>query len=114
MMPSRNAVVRSPSDAVEARLDKRFDTKLALTLEHGDALVRNISASGIYFVTDVAVDIQALIRFSLDFKNLPGGPIRMNCVARVVRVEARGDKKGVAAMIENIVFQRLPRGANQR
>ena len=82
-------------------------------MEHGEVLVRNISAGGIYFVTDVALDIQALVRFSLDFQNLPGGPIRMNCVARIVRVEARDDKKGVAAAIDSIVFRRLP-GRSQR
>jgi hypothetical protein len=90
------------------RRDERFDTTLALSLEHGEGTVRNVSASGIYFVTDVALEEGSPVRFSLDFENFPGGPIRVVCSAHVVRVEAQGTKRGVAAAIRRFDFRRLP------
>ena len=94
---------------VAGRQGERFDTTLAVRLKQGGAVARNVSANGIYFLTDVAFEAGATVRFTLDFQNFPGGPIQVNCVARVVRVEEQGDKKGVAAAIQSFEFTRLPR-----
>jgi hypothetical protein len=79
-------------------------------LEHGSAVTRDVSASGIYFVTDVAFPAGATVKFALDFRNFPGGPIEVNCIARIVRIEERGEQKGVAAAIQSFEFHRLPMG----
>lgn len=94
---------------VAGRQEERFDTTLAVRLEQGGAVARNVSANGIYFLTDVAVEAGATVQFTLDFLHFPGGPIQVNCVARVVRVEQQGAQKGVAAAIQSFEFHRLPR-----
>jgi hypothetical protein len=93
------------------RRDERFDTTLRLRLEQGEGLVRNVSANGIYFVTDAALEEGAPVRFSLEFQNFPGGPVSVNCIARIVRVEQQGEKKGVAASISSFEFFRIPQQA---
>lgn len=79
-----------------------------LTLEDGYGLVRNVSASGAYFVTDVALREGQTVKFTLEFPNFPSGPILVNCIARVVRVEQRGSKQGVAVAISSFEFRRIP------
>ena len=95
---------------VPGRQEERFDTALALRLERGDAVTRNVSANGIYFVTDLALEAGATVNFALDFQNFPGGPIQVNCTARIVRIEEHGGKKGVGAAIHSFEFQRLTIG----
>lgn len=90
------------------RKDERFDTRLPLRLEQGEGVVRNVSANGIYFVTDVALRVGEPVKFTLEFQNFPGGSIRAHCIARVVRVEEQGEKNGVAASINSFEFIRLP------
>ena len=85
---------------------------MPVRVEHGGAVTRDVSASGIYFVTDVAFEAGATVRFALDFQDFPGGPIQVNCIARVVRIEEQGEKKGVGAAIHSFEFHRLPMGGN--
>ena len=96
---------------MHGRKDERFDTALPLRLEQGEGVVRNVSASGIYFVTDVALQQGEPVKFTLQFESFPGGPIQANCIARVVRVEEQGEKRGVAASINSFEFFRasIPR-----
>lgn len=90
------------------RKDERFGTDLKVKLEGGEGVVRNVSASGIYFVTDVALDKGQPVKFTLDFQNFPSGPISVNCIARIVRVEEQGTSRGVAAAISSLEFRRIP------
>lgn len=92
------------------RKEERFDTTVAVRLERGSAVTRNVSANGIFFITDVALEDGATVRFALDFQNFPGGPLQVNCIARVVRIEEQDGKKGVAAAIQSFEFQRIPLG----
>lgn len=95
---------------VPGRQEERFDTTLAVRLEQGGGVTRNVSANGIYFLTDVALQAGATVTFALDFQNFPGGPLQVNCIARIVRTEERDGKKGVAAAIQSFEFHRLPLG----
>jgi hypothetical protein len=95
---------------VPGRKEERFATTVPVRLEHGGAVTRDVSASGIYFVTDVQFEAGTTVRFALDFQSFPGGPIQVNCIARVVRVEEHGEKRGVGAAIQSFEFHRLPMG----
>jgi PilZ domain len=95
-------------ELVPGRKEERFDTTLPVKLQRGDGVARNVSATGIYFVTDQALKAGATVTFALDFQDFPGGPIQVNCVARVVRIEKQSAKKGVAAAIQSFEFYRLP------
>lgn len=97
------------TEAVPGRQQERFDTELELKLEgDGYGVVRNVSAGGVYFVTDVALIEGQPVKFSLEFWNFPSGPIVVNCVARIVRVEEQGLRRGVAAAISSFEFRRIP------
>jgi hypothetical protein len=105
--PWRRASFKKAS--VAGRKDERFGTELTVKLEGGEGVVRNVSASGIYFVTDVALEEGQPVKFTLDFQNFPSGPISVNCIARIVRVEEQGAGKGVAAAISSFEFHRIPK-----
>ena len=101
--------------SIEAgRRDERFDSTLALRLEQGEGVVRNVSANGIYFVTDVALNNGAAVKFTVGFRNFPGGPIQVECIARIVRVDEQGEKRGVAASISSFEFFRVRKPEDQR
>ena len=72
-------------------------------------MTRNVSASGIYFVTEVRLMKGVPVSFTLDFKDAPGGPFRLKCEARVVRVEQLEGKFGVGAAISHYELQRIER-----
>jgi len=94
---------------VPGRKDERVGTEFTVRLEGGEGVVRNVSASGIYFVTDVALKEGQPVRFRLDFDSFPSGPIAVNCIARIVRVEEQGARRGVAASISSFEFHRIPK-----
>jgi hypothetical protein len=93
---------------VARRKEERFATELPIKLEGGEGVVRNVSASGIYFVTDAALQEGQLVKFTLEFQSFPSGPIAVNCVARVVRLEAQRARRGVGASISSFEFRRIP------
>ena len=72
-------------------------------------MARNVSASGIYFTTGVALEAGQRVKFRLDFQNFPGGPVAVDCIARVVRVEPEGPVHGVGAAIDSFEFFRTPK-----
>lgn len=93
------------------RKEDRFKTDITVSLEGGgQGVARNVSANGIYFVTDVALEAGQPLNFSLEFQDLPSGPIAVNCIARVVRVEEQGARKGVGAAISSFEFRSLSPG----
>lgn len=95
---------------MRGRKEERFDTELAVKLEGGgEAVARNVSASGVFFVTDLALETGQPVRFSLEFLDFPSGPIEVNCSARILRVEEQGAGKGVGASISSFEFRRLPK-----
>ena len=89
------------------RKEERFVAQLPIKLEGGEGVVRNVSANGIYFVTDVALKTGQPVKFTLEFLDFPSGPLAVNCVARIVRVEEQGTRHGVGASISSFEFRRI-------
>ena len=82
------------------RHEERFLLEVPVMLEGGVALSRDISSSGIYFVTDQPLAPGGSVRFSVKLNYVrPGKPVRLDCQGQVLRVEAAGAKLGVAASI---------------
>jgi hypothetical protein len=98
---------------VDQRSDERFKSNLTIKLAQGKGIAHNVSASGMYFVTDVALPQGKPVKFTFEFQDLPGGTIHLNCIARVVRVEKRGNKKGVGVAIDSFEFLRIARSSDQ-
>jgi hypothetical protein len=90
------------------RRDERFHTELRVRLEGGFGIARNVSASGIFFVTDVALQAGQPVSFTLEFEDFPSGPIAVDCIAQVVRVEEQGTTRGVGVAISSFEFHRIP------
>ena len=87
---------------------------MPLRLERGEGVVRNVSANGIYFVTDVPLEQGKPMKLTFEFQSLPNGSIQVNCMARVVRLEEQGGMTGVAASIDSFEFIRLPGSGSTR
>jgi PilZ domain len=92
---------------VPGRRDERYPADATVLFEGGSGVMRNVSASGIYFVTDAALSEGQPVKFSMDFNHFPSGPIAVTCIARIVRVEEQGARRGVAAEISDFEFRRL-------
>jgi hypothetical protein len=90
-----------------ARRDERFDSDLRIKLDRGDGRMRNVSASGVYFETDVELKPGESLKFTLEFSGLQIGVVSARCEARVVRVDPRGALRGVGASFESIEFHRV-------
>jgi hypothetical protein len=76
----------------------RFDTALPVRIEGIEGETQNISAHGVYFETDVAPTLGALLNFTVEF-NQYGGRQSLLCEGKVVRIDALGDRFGVAARL---------------
>jgi hypothetical protein len=82
------------------RHEERFLLELPVMLEGGVGFSRDISGSGIYFVTDQPLTPGGFVQFSMKLDHVrPGKPVRLDCQGQVLRVEAAGAKLGVAASI---------------
>jgi hypothetical protein len=88
------------------RREPRYAADLAVVLDEGHAVARNVSASGIYFETPLRFVEGERIRFRVEFTPEAGGPLTMQCQGRVVRIERAGEAFGIAARIEEFSFAR--------
>jgi hypothetical protein len=76
----------------------RFDTAMPVRIEGAAGQTQNISANGVYFETDVAQQVGALVNFTVEF-TLYGRRHRLLCEGKVVRIDQHGDRIGVAARL---------------
>ncbi len=67
-------------------------------MEQGAGITRDVSASGVFFETDVNYAAGSEISFSIELDG-PGGKMMLRCQGQIVRVEQRDGKVGVAAKI---------------
>jgi PilZ domain-containing protein len=94
------------------RRDERLKSELVIRMAQGEGTVRDLSASGIYFITDMRLKAGDTLKFSLEFQDSPTGPLSVNCTAHVVRSEKHAGRNGVAASITGMEFVRIPKAAN--
>lgn len=65
----------------------------------------DVSASGVAFFIDAALELGSAIDFALQVEE-SGGPLELLCGGRVVRVERRGSSLFTAATIENLAVRK--------
>jgi hypothetical protein len=92
---------------VAGRRDERFASELTIKFDQGDGVMRNISASGLYFVTEADLKPGESLKFTLEFSGVQIGLVSARCEGRVVRVEPQGALKGVGATFQTIEFHRI-------
>lgn len=91
---------------MNGRREPRYAAELAVQLENGAGIARNVSPSGIYFETDVALEAGSDVSFVVDFDLPEGGALKMKCKARVVRIVPLAKVFGVGARIHDFSFER--------
>lgn len=97
----------------ELRSSVRFPLKLPVEVraEHSGVAgeTEDISAGGVLFYMDAALEIGSIIEFSI---SMPAGvlgtatDVIVKCTGRVVRCSKQGDKTAVAAVIDEYRFDR--------
>jgi hypothetical protein len=92
---------------VPGRRDERFESNLTIKFDQGDGVMRNVSASGVYFVTDADLKPGESVKFMLEFSGAEIGLVSARCEGHVVRVERQGAQNGVGATFETIEFHRI-------
>ena len=78
--------------------EERVRTARQVHLDHGTGITRDVSASGVFFETDVNHAAGSEINFSIEFDG-PTGKMMLRCQGQIVRVEHRDGKVEVAAKI---------------
>lgn len=83
---------------------KRHPVSIPISLGAKIGIAKDISATGIYFEIDAKQKVGSSITFLLELMT-PGGPIKVDCTGKVVRVEAKDGHIGIAATIKSSEFQ---------
>jgi PilZ domain len=84
----------------DRRQAQRITVPLSVELENGKGITRDVSATGVFFVTDLSFSIGTPITLWLVLAGVdPVGPLRVRCQGRVVRVERCDGASGVAVAI---------------
>ncbi len=92
-------------DLNDRRRMLRFQVALPVELDDGKGVTRDVSLSGVFFETDQSFSPSEPIRLVLVLEHVqPGRPVRLHCEGRVVRVNRRNGKVGVAVAISSYGF----------
>lgn len=81
----------------------RFDTALPVEIGGSQGMTRNISATGIYFETEVAQELGSRVRFTVEV-NVRGEKLKLVCEGEVVRVDHNDGGLCIAAKLESSFF----------
>ena len=95
----RKAISKASKTAAERRRARRRPLALPIELLAGEGVARtlNLSESGVFFETDEEFSPNARISLSLVLPHVhPLPPIRMTADGRIVRVESRNGRFGIA------------------
>jgi hypothetical protein len=90
---------------MEKRQESRMSTRRPVRLGHAKGVTRNISASGVFFETDVPHAVGNEISFSIDLMGPQGEKLVLNCRGEIVRVEVEGAKVGLAVKTRTSVLK---------
>jgi hypothetical protein len=82
----------------EKRRDERIFTALPVKLETATGITRDVSASGVFFETEVTYALGSEISFAVEL-GTPGGRMVLKCEGEIVRIERRDARVGVAVKI---------------
>jgi len=104
----------------EFRNSVRFPLQLQVTLNtpRGEfrAKTRDISAGGVLFHLESAIEVGSLVEFAIEMPAEMLGtdsPVEVNCTGRVVRCLRDATGQGVAVVIDEYHFKRFKRPEEQ-
>ena len=85
--------------AMEKRREERMSVTRPVRLDRAAGVTRNISASGVFFETEVDYAVGSKIIFAIELDGPQGEKLDLITRGELVRVELRGGKMGVAVKI---------------
>ncbi len=89
----------------EKRASQRIKVEIPVYLNQEKTVTRDISWSGVYFLTGQRFSEGSELNFCIDLNYaLPGKPVKLDCQGEVIRIEPKGDKFGIAAKINNFQY----------
>jgi hypothetical protein len=89
----------------EKRTSQRILVEIPVYLNQEKAVTRDISWSGIYFLTKQSFSEGSELNFCIDLNYaLPGKPVKLDCQGEVIRIEQQGADFGIAAKINNFQY----------
>ena len=89
----------------EKRSSQRIQVEIPVYIGKEETISRDVSWSGIYFLTDQPFVEGDDLCFSLELTYaLPGKQIKIGCQGEAVRIEQHGEKFGIAAKINNFRY----------
>lgn len=87
----------------DKRTSQRIQIEVPVHLADAHGVTRDISGSGIFFVTDHSFTLGEGITFSLDLDYAyPGHQLRLDCHGKINRIERVGNQNGIAAELDRI------------
>jgi hypothetical protein len=89
----------------ERRRSTRHPIDLEIRVNGGTAFAMNLSSGGVYFEIDAPLVPEQEIALTFPFEHAAPPGTRATCSARVVRVERRGARYGVAVSYDRIAFE---------
>jgi len=101
--------MRRSSDRIRAQVPVRLHDGGA------QAMTLDLSATGLFLVTDAVIEIRKTIRFSIEFENNADPHVRlfMECFGEVARVEQRDGKTGLGIRITEYKLERRDRRSRE-
>jgi hypothetical protein len=89
-----------PPDSEERRRTGRFSVAGTVRTQKGTGVARNVSTTGVFFEADEAYAVGESVSLSLVLERpYPAVSVRVQGTGRVVRVERRGRKIGIAVAV---------------
>ena len=88
----------------EQRKEERVAVAHPVKIPPSFGLTRDISASGVFFVTDAVLVLGQTIDFIIEFGR-QGVNFILKCVGEIVRVESQDGQVGVAVKISHSIMQ---------
>ena len=86
------------------RREERVPAMLPVDVENAAGIVRDVSASGIFFEIDAKYTLGSSISFAVKL-DTPSGDMNLKCRGKIVRIEPRETRVGVAVEITESMME---------
>ncbi len=97
MVTDEDMLASGAGEFVERRQAARIATAIPVEIQGGRGTTRDVSTSGVFFETDLSLLPGEPITVYLILEHVsPAAPLRVRCEGRIVRVERRDGRRGVA------------------
>ena len=113
----KKAITETAAEMIRERTEKRRQERLGaalgVALGKASGVTRDVSASGVFFEIDAAYAVGSRIRFEIDL-DTPWGKAICDCSGRIVRVQRRDGRVGIAVKFSDAKPRARPAKALKR